>query len=208
MIDTATQSIGCTEYELSAAEERLGGRLPPALRSSYARWGRCTGLSWQDPLLSPGHLARDRDGFIAFRSENQGCALWAFHGDDAAADPTVHLDPAPFTARSRWQPDLGTVSEFFVHITLSAAIFSGAHNNNCAIDHEGALTAVEARFAPLHAPDFLWWPDPHLDPIRFFGGPDILIADLAHTWLWVATLTSEAHDEVRRLLPGDWLIAP
>src|SRR4051812_5998996 len=78
---------------LDAAEDRLGLRLPVALREWYERLGR-RGEVWsvQDTLLPPEEL-RVRGGLLVFSVENQ--AVWYIGvgmGDLATDDPPVTID--------------------------------------------------------------------------------------------------------------------
>lgn len=203
--DSDPATSGFAESDLSRAEDRLGTALPAALRSAYARWGRCDGLSVQDRLIPPDRL-EIRGGVLVFRIENQGAAGWGVGSNATEEDPPVLLTTDVRTPS--WRDDLGTVSEFFVHIALSEAVLRGHLDDNCAVDHDEALlAAVEEHYEELIAPRFLWWPDPDLPAVRFFGGPDVLIADHARTWLWVGALTPAALDRVRRVVPGDWQFA-
>ena len=78
---------------LDAAEERLGLRLPPALREWYERLG-CRGDLWsvQDTFLPPEGLTL-RGDLLAFYVENQ--AVWYIGvglGDLAADDPPALIE--------------------------------------------------------------------------------------------------------------------
>ena len=198
--------LGSSEDELRHAETRIGAALAPTMRIAYERWGRCEGLSGQDRLLPPERL-ENHEGTVIFRVENQGCAAWGVQADDRADDPMVFMTTEPRDPSS-WQQDLGSVSDFFVHIALSEALFADCYNDNTAVDNdEEVLDAVKEHYVELAAPRFLWWPEPDLEPARFFGGPDVLIVDHASAWLWVAALTASALDQVRELLPGEWQLA-
>ncbi|MFE5530666.1 SMI1/KNR4 family protein, partial [Embleya sp. NPDC056538] len=69
---------GWGEADLVAAEERLGVRLPPALREAYVLFGRRRDLTGNhDVLLGPSELYVDETKeALVFRHENQGAASW------------------------------------------------------------------------------------------------------------------------------------
>jgi len=44
-------------------------------------------------------------------------------------------------------------------------------------------------------------------PVRWFGGPGVLLCDHGETWLWVRALTPEAIDTVRHRIPVEWIMS-
>ncbi|WP_223184536.1 SMI1/KNR4 family protein [Streptomyces sp. CBMA152] len=74
--DALEHGDGWTEADLVAAEERLGVRLPVAMREAYLLFGRRRDLtSNHDELLAPDELYVDDAGeALVFRHENQGAA--------------------------------------------------------------------------------------------------------------------------------------
>jgi hypothetical protein len=79
---------GYSDDVLWAAGERLGVRLPEALRDAYLLFGRRADLTaGQDPLLPPDRLRMDHAApVIVFREENQDCAEWG-GGRDGSLEP-------------------------------------------------------------------------------------------------------------------------
>lgn len=74
------------EGEVTAAEERLGFRLPAALREYYLRFGAPNEINTaNDELLAPGKLYV-QDGLLVFYRENQGVVVWAIAMDEISAD--------------------------------------------------------------------------------------------------------------------------
>jgi hypothetical protein len=73
-----TEDDGWAEADLQAAEQRLGVRLPPAIREADGLFGRRRDLtSVQDRLLGPEELEVDATGdVLVYRVENQSVAVW------------------------------------------------------------------------------------------------------------------------------------
>jgi hypothetical protein len=108
---------------LWAAEQRLGVKLPVALREAYLLFGRRADLTaCQDPLLPPDRLRVDHSGSImVFRVENQHCAEWGVAtGDDwNQADPPVYVRQRD---DRRWEPFLDRVPAACVEMVLSEVL--------------------------------------------------------------------------------------
>lgn len=69
---------GYDEASIQAAEERLGSRLPSALRNFYLAWGKRPDLTKVNhPLLSPNGVVIRADTLI-FWVENQAVWYWGF----------------------------------------------------------------------------------------------------------------------------------
>ena len=95
-----------------------------------------------------------------------------------------------------------------LHVVLYETAFAPTYNDNLGVEEdERAIVALEAYLTELSVPAFLWWPGPELPPVRFFGGPDVLVADHARTWLWATALTPAALADLRRNVAGDWELA-
>lgn len=86
---------GFTDNVLRAAEQRLGVKLPEALRDAYLPFGRRADLTaLQGPLLPPDRLRVDHLApVIVFRVENEHCAEWGVAAGDLwnAEDPPVYV---------------------------------------------------------------------------------------------------------------------
>jgi hypothetical protein len=53
----------------------------------------------------------------------------------------------------------------------------------------------------------MWSGAPAGPPVRWFGGPGVLLCDHGETWLWVRALTPEAIDTVRHGIPVEWIMS-
>jgi hypothetical protein len=170
------------------------------LRDAYQSFARSPALSIQDRVLSIETL-RCTDGFLEFRIENQGCAAWAVRPDDDDLDPVVYLRAFD---DGHWRLAGGTVSEFFEHVALYEAAFAGPISDNGTLDDDRVRRLHS--MPELAVRSFLFWCDLAGPPVRFFGGPDFLIADHAETGGWATARSARALAEVRALLPGEWSI--
>jgi hypothetical protein len=204
-----TEDDGWAEADLQAAEQRLGIRLPPAIREAYGLFGRRRDLtSVQDRLLSPEELEVDATGdVLVYRVENQAVAVW---GVPLAAleqpDPPV-LVADNFEVGS-WEPYLERFSLACVEMVLSESLFSARLelSDNRELD-PAAAALVEQHFARLAIPAYPLWAEPG-GVVRWFTGPDVLLRDEAGIWLWVRARTTLALEAVRAALPGEWLMLP
>jgi hypothetical protein len=204
-----TDDDGWTEADLQAAEQRLGVRLPAAIREAYALFGRRQDLtSVQDRLLGPEELEVDATGeALIYRVENQAVVVW---GVPLAA--MAQPDPTVVVARNfedvGWEPYVGRFSLACVELVLSESLHSAPLelSDNRELD-AAAAALVEQRFARLAIPDYPMWAVPG-GSVRWFTGPDVLLCDFAGTWLWVRARTTLALDAVRATLPGEWLMLP
>ena len=91
---------------------------------------------------------------------------------------------------------------------LSESLFSAplGLSDNRELD-PAAAALVEQRFAKLAIPDCPPWAKPD-GSVHWFTGPEVLLCDLAGSWLWVRARTAAALDAVRVALPGKWLMRP
>jgi hypothetical protein len=204
-----TDDDGWTEADLHAAEQRLGLRLPPAIREAYALFGRRQDLtSVQDRLLAPHELEVDMTGeVLVHRVENQSVAVWGV--PLAAMDQP---DPPVVVARNfedvGWEPFLERFSVACVEVVLSESLFSAPLqlSDNRELD-PAEVALVGQLFARLALPDYPMWALPG-GAVRWFVGPEVLLCDFAGTWLWVRARTTLALEAVRVALPGEWLMCP
>jgi hypothetical protein len=204
-----TEDNGWAEADLHAAEQRLGVRLPPAIREAYGLFGRRRDLtSVQDRLLGPEELEVDTTGdVLVYRVENQAVAVWGvpLAAIDEPDPPVVIADN--FKVGS-WEPFLERFSLACVEMVLSESLFSAPLElgDNRALD-PAAKALVEHHFARLAIPDYPLWAQPG-GVVQWFTGPDVLLRDDAGIWLWVRARTTLARDAVRAALPGEWLMLP
>jgi hypothetical protein len=199
---------GCAADTLDAAEQRLGLRLPVALREAYALLGGRPDLtSRQDQLYPPDKLRLDETGTVlVYRAENQFCAHWgiALAELDRPDPPTVFhcYDFGPH----EWRPWLERVSLAVLEIVLSESMFAGwgkVYSAFRSLDAT-AVGLLEQHFTRLAIPDYPMWAEPDGSPVRWFAGPDVLLRDDGDQVSAIAR-TPAALDEVRdEMLPGDW----
>ncbi|MGW3044045.1 SMI1/KNR4 family protein [Kitasatospora sp. NPDC001159] len=185
---------GFTDAELDAAEQRLGVRLPAALREAYRLFGRRADLtSSQDVLLTPDELYV-LDGALVYRAENQGCAHWGvLLGDLEQEDPPTVIRPdLADKSQEHWEP-------WEDRFSTAAAVM--AMTEKLLEDHE--LT------------DFIESDDELPDDFRklpalgrgcrWREGPNVLIGVVEGAWMMARARTPEALAALYEAVPGDWL---
>ncbi|MCQ4210497.1 SMI1/KNR4 family protein [Streptomyces longispororuber] len=195
---------GWTQADLDAAEERLGFRLPAALREAYLLFGRRQDLtSNHDVLLGPAELyVDDAKEALVFRHENQGAASWGVLLDSLQDDDPavfIRLDLADKSAE-RWEDWLERLSLCFVEIILSESL--QADEELCDfLDPDGdSLELLETNSVRLPFPAY-----PIGEETRWFLGQDVLLRDDDGAAVLARGRTAENLDRIRDLIPGDWL---
>ncbi|RJL35673.1 SMI1/KNR4 family protein [Bailinhaonella thermotolerans] len=195
---------GYGERELSAAESRLGVRLPEALREAYALFGRRQDLtSNHDRLLAPDRIGIDRDEeALVFRWENQGAMSWGvLLADLARADPPVVVRPdLADQAAERWEPWFGSVSLTCVEMILWECLHAPEHLSDFCELEDGFLPFLREHH---HALPFPRNPGA-TDEDHWFASPDLLIR-VSEGCLWARARTEPALDTLRTALPGGWI---
>lgn len=184
---------------LDEAEQRLGVRLPAALREAYGLLGRRDDLLRnQDRLRRPDQLYV-AGGALVYHTENQGAAEWGILLEDITAeDPrtAIRLSLAD-TSAQRWEPWTARLSVALVELVMS---------ETALYDHDGLSDGTDlidgealAMFEPLPA----LLPEQHGS--AWFLGRDVLLHVLDDAWLTVRGRTTEALDGVREVMAGDWV---
>ncbi|MEU7037364.1 SMI1/KNR4 family protein [Streptomyces sp. NPDC046237] len=195
---------GWAEADLGAAEERLGLRLPTALREAYLLFGRRQDLtSNHDVLLAPAELYVDvAEEALVFRHENQGAASWGILVDSLQDDDPavfIRLDLADKSAE-RWEEWLERLSLCFVEIVLSESLQADEELCDFLDPDDDSVKLLETNFVRLAFPAY-----PVGEETRWFTGRDALLRDDDGMAVLARGRTVEAMDRVRDLIPGDWL---
>ncbi|MFF0520570.1 hypothetical protein ACFYTC_17805 [Actinomadura nitritigenes] len=192
---------GTPEAELAEAEDRLGLRLPAAVREAYALLGRRPDLhSNLDTLLSPGELAVEH-GALVFREENQGAALWGVMlGDLGRDDPPVHVrqDLADKYAEL-WEPWTDRFSPAVLEIVLAESTQGPEELCDARDLAPGEDDELARRFALV--------PFPSESGQNFYTAPGVLLSDGGGAWLSVRARDPDTLDRFRTAFPGDWVNA-
>ncbi|MFD9409741.1 SMI1/KNR4 family protein [Streptomyces sp. NPDC059989] len=199
---------GWDEADLVAAEERLGFRLPPALREAYLLLGRRRDLTGNhDVLLGPSELYVDEaKEALVFRHENQGASSWGI-----LLDELMDEDPAVFIradladkAAEHWESWLERLSLCFIEIVLSESLQADDELCDFLSDFDDSgVDLLERNCIRLPFPAYPMGDEEHA--IRWFLGHDVLLRDDDGTALLARGRTEAALDAMRDLLPGDWL---
>ncbi|MEW1547691.1 SMI1/KNR4 family protein [Streptomyces tsukubensis] len=198
---------GLPETELDRAENRLGLRLPAALREAYLLLGRRTDLTGRlDPLLTPAELYVDGAGeALVFRRSDEGDASWGIPLDRRAeSDPPVGIRAhLPDGTAERWEGWLERLSLCFVELVLSGSL--RAPGRPCAfLDPDD--THIE--LLEEHAVRLPFPPCPvgrEEDGGRWFLAGDVLLYDGGGMSLYARGRSAAGLERVRELIPGEWL---
>ncbi|GAA1080823.1 hypothetical protein GCM10009663_24430 [Kitasatospora arboriphila] len=195
---------GWAEADLAAAEERLGHRLPAALREAYGRFGRRTDLTAnRDPLLDPAELHLDAGGhLLVLRHAKEGATAWGVPLDELhRPDPAVVLE----SDGSR-RPWLDRLSVALVELVLSESLHApDGHADLLEPLDVATLLALEDGYVQLPFPDYPVFSAPAGS--RWFAGDDVLLRADDGGALRARARTAEALDGLRKDLPGNWLRA-
>ncbi|MEU6882480.1 SMI1/KNR4 family protein [Streptomyces sp. NPDC046712] len=197
---------GWTADDLIAAEERLGLRLPAALREAYLLFGRREDLtSNHDVLLSPAELYVDEaKEALVFRHENQGVASWGLLLDNLEEDDPavfIRLDLADKSAE-RWEEWLDRLSLCFVEIVLSESLQADEELCDFLDPDDESIELLETNSVRLPFPTY-----PIGEETRWFLAQDVLLRDDAGAAILARGRTAKDLDRVRELIPGNWLNA-
>jgi len=191
---------GYSPEELDAAEQRLGFKLPLALREWYQLAGQRENIvAPQNWLVSPAELEiEEENGLLVFHSENQQVVEWGIQADDLDLDnPPVWLDDSGLHDTQQ-EPirENDTLSEFVLQMVVFETIVWPQVLQGYSRGASLALDTVEQSFVPLEFPDWHW----PVYPTRFYGGNDILIQVFGEKELHVAARSRAAFKEVETAL--------
>jgi hypothetical protein len=196
---------GQSVKDLDVAEQRLGLRLPAAVRECYALLGGRPELtSNQDRLFRPSELDFKGDALV-YRWENQGVVWWGISRSDL--DGRQPDPPTRVIDRASWHPWLPSFSAACVEMVLSEWMLGGDETltDNGQLADDGP-ELLERRYTRLALPEY---PSINLVPpgIRWFAGPGVMLREDCRTWLWVRARDEAALDGVRQALPVDWVMS-
>jgi hypothetical protein len=176
---------GFTEAELVAAEDRLGIKLPTALREWYALAGRRNDVwSRQDHLVPPTQLELDRESDILIvRQENQCCETWGIRTRD------LNQEDPPIVEVGAGVQSSPTTSAFacqaaFYEVKFAPNVLQ-AHG---AIPEQVTRNALDHKFSKCDLPDRYWV----ASPVIFYEGTDVTVETCASEWVCVAARGEEA----------------
>jgi hypothetical protein len=125
-----------------ALEQRLGQRLPAAVREWVSGCGDLACISGQDHAL-PLDRWEVRDGHLLLMYENQNCAVWGVRLDGSDDPPVLWALPRSVAeGKLQWQP----VAEHFSTFTWARAWSQGE-----VWDAEQTCLSLAGRFGPREA---------------------------------------------------------
>lgn len=144
------------EERIAAAEERLGVRLPAALREWYLlAGGRNDFMGNQDSLNPPEEIkpSEDAPDVITFATENQFCCEWGIRREDLGREDPPVVEVNPDRAEEEDEEcvylEAESVSAFFAWMVHEGLFLSGPINNGVAI--YGGPVSTKVPKAMLHA---------------------------------------------------------
>lgn len=189
--------------ELNATENRLGLKLPEALRELYQLAGKREDVyAAQNYLVTPDELEIE-EGLLEFYCENQGVVHWGVKPDDLyLPDPPVYLyDEGMDEESQEINRENGRVSEFASQMAICEIVITreplklrlSPRNDENAI---AKIKMIEREYTYLGFPEWHW---PNF-PVRFFGTEDTLALTIEGKWLYLAANTETAHRTAKELL--------
>lgn len=191
-----SEYAGVSEAELIRAEERLGIKLPKALREFYLLLGRRKDItSNQNCLLKPDQLLIDND-LLIFYVENQAVVRWGVRLPDMGLDdPPVMLDD--YLGEVIQENDAFT--EFVLQMIIHETVLTSPHSASAAINRF-VSQQVEQYYERLGFPDWHW----PVYPTRFNGDKDTIVIVNSTEWIWVAARHQSALNRIDQLLKVEW----
>ncbi len=145
-----TDADRLTDEVLAAHEQRLGVRLPNALRAYYAATGKMEQLNKAyNCLLAPEEWRIDRR-VLVFLSENQGVTKWGVEATKSRrVDPSVlYTFHAGQGEQSEWAREEVNCSDFLVLMLCWQAVHGGMPYSGWAQVDTADGEAVVARWNP------------------------------------------------------------
>ena len=197
---------GYSAAEIDAAEQRLGLKLPVALRECYGLAGKFLEAFSVDPyaftpLNELGFEEDDREILWLF-AETQAIVSWGIRQQDLTQD-----DPPVYSDNSYASAELLLSNETFSEFALQAVV----HQTTCfsefggnASGEKNTANTVIANFQPLGLPSWTW----PSQPAQLYGGDDVLIEldrdSAGYCWIWVAARTEDALHNAVKLFGLGW----
>ncbi len=184
---------GATEEELQETEQRLGFRLPAALREWHALAGRRKDVwSVQDHLvLAPTLKVRDNALFVYL--ENQSCEVWGIRTRDLQLDdPPVYR----FWEPARVSP---TLTAFSIYVLLRAVqVARHLHASGSVRVDTAEFREARRGLKRCKLPERYWAAS---DPIRHYEGQDLILETGGDEYPWT-TVTARTEAAYERLGPA------
>ena len=197
---------GYSEAELDAAEQRLGLKLPEALRECYGFAGKFIETFSVNPYaftaLNELNVEEDDNEMLWLFAETQAIVTWGIRQQDLTQD-----DPPVYSENSYASAELfltnKTFSEFVLQVVAhQTACFTEIGGN--ASGKEDTADIVVASFQPLGLPSWRW----PSDRAQFYGGDDVLIEldqdGKNYCWVWAAARTRNALQDAVKMLHLEW----
>jgi cell wall assembly regulator SMI1 len=198
------EADGVTAEELDAAEERLGLRLPAAVREAYLLFGRRSDLtSHHGTLYRLDALGYDRPHqMLVFRAAHQGVAFYGVPlADSQQEDPPVGVYVTMMDkASEKWLPFMDRFSSACVDMLLWERAEAGRFcDGRYLVDGEPAslVAGLAETVVPRYAGNY--------GTSHWYADADIILRVDDDNWTAVGARTEDALDAFRAAHPGRWL---
>ena len=190
---------GYSAAELDAAEQRIGLKLPEALREWYQLAGQR-----EDVVATQNHLMRPQDlnivdGLLVFHSENQDVVEWGIKPDDLhLPDPPVYLnDSGRHDEPQALIQENKTLSEFALQMVVCDTMITQDRTISVRQARDEIVARIEHEYIQFNFPEWQWLGGSH-----FYGTDDtlaFLVGDAPRD-IWVAARTAAAYRTAKELL--------
>jgi uncharacterized protein (TIGR02996 family) len=189
---------GYSEAELQAAEQRLGCKLPAALREWYALAGRRQeAWSHQDHLVTLDRLQIFPDSdILIIRYENQGCEQWGIRAADLGQD-----DPPVIEVEADVQSS-PTITAFACLVLLYEVKFASGVFWTGGSFAEDVRIAATGKLSRCDLPDRYWV----ASPLGLFEGTNLIVEHHGRDWLYVAARGKEALRQLDDTVRGQFKV--
>lgn len=142
---TLSMEDGLPEAEIEAGEQRLGIRLPAALRVYYQVAGGFDQLNQVHNRLYAPDQWELQDGKLLFMEENQNVVVWAVEVSDASPeDPPVLQGVVTEDTVGEWHLEHESCAEFLTLMLYLHGVFGGMEEG-----YEGFMEISEEELAQL-----------------------------------------------------------
>jgi hypothetical protein len=199
---------GYAAEEIDQAEQRLGLRLPIALREWYSLAGRRDDITRRQYWLRRPSELTIRGDVLEFHRENQSVVNWGVRLTDFDQDdPPVFIDDVEYLGRRRNHRVVqnSSLSEFALQMVVLETMLSARFRAD-ADCQTNTQEIIASNFHALGFPDWAW-------PgavTRWYGGSDVLVqitCDEAPSpsLLSIAARNDDAYRRSLKLFDADWM---
>ncbi|WP_328460382.1 hypothetical protein OHA21_29675 [Actinoplanes sp. NBC_00393] len=194
---------GLPAAEIEAAEDRLGVRIPGALRQAYLLFGRRTDLTSQyGTLFAPGELMFDAENqMLVFRADHQGVAHYGVPAGPDDDPPVLILLDMAEKAPEKWEPFVDRLSSGLIEMIFVELAESDDRADGRELDSASERDQLVEGLTPAAVPQYRIGDDYG----QWYAGADVIVRIVDDAWVSVLARTGDALDDFRQRHPGDWV---